>query len=36
VMSPAERRAMAREAIGTLVFLAALAFLTGLAWAVLS
>jgi hypothetical protein len=35
-MSPDERRAMAREAIGTLVVLAGLAFVTGVAWAVLA
>ena len=35
-MTPAERSAMAREAIGTLVFLAGLAFVTGVAWAVLA
>jgi hypothetical protein len=35
-MSPDERRAMIEEAVGTLVFLAALAFVTGLAWVVLA
>jgi hypothetical protein len=35
-MMSAERRAMAWEAVGTLVFLAALAFAVGVAWAVLS
>lgn len=35
-MMPDERRAMVREAVGTLVFLAGLAFATGVAWAVLS
>ena len=35
-MTPDERRAMAQEAVGTLIFLAGLAFATGVAWAVLS
>jgi len=34
-MTPEERRAMAREAVGTLVFLAGLAFAVGVAWAAL-
>jgi hypothetical protein len=35
-MNPDERRAMIEEAVGTLVFLAGLAFATGVAWAVLA
>jgi hypothetical protein len=35
-MMPDERRVMAREAVGTLVFLAGLAFVVGVAWVVLS
>ena len=35
-MTPDERRAMIEEAVGTLVFLAGLAFAVGVAWAVLA
>jgi len=35
-MTPAERRVAAEEAVRTLFFLSGLAFVTGLAWAVLS
>lgn len=35
-MMPDERRAMIEEAVGTLVFLAGLAFSVGVAWAVLA
>jgi hypothetical protein len=34
-MTPDERRAMIEEAVGTLVFLAALAFAVGVAWVAL-
>ena len=35
-MTPDERRVAAEEAVRTLVFLAALAFVTGVAWTVLA
>jgi len=35
-MTPAERRVAIEESVRTLFFLAGLAFLTGLAWAVLA
>ena len=36
MMSPAERRVAIEESVRTLFFLAGLAFVTGLAWTVLS